>query len=299
MHAKENEQKQNKATKKKKWSWRDWLIGLILIIGLGILLYPSFSNWVNSYTASTVVADYSQKVEQMDDSEKLAVLEEARLYNQKLLECGLEPGILSKEDQEEYLKLFGGADQAVIGSLEIPTIKVNLPIYKGTSEDVLTVGVGHLEGSSVPVGGAGTHAVLSGHRGLPSMKLLSDLDQVSEDDIFIIRTTGETLTYQVDAIHVVNPEDIHFLTKDAGKDQVTLVTCTPYGVNTHRLLVTGHRVSNELDLSKTNPDAKQVNRLSVALWIGIPLMLVIVIGWMLFSRKRNSSDLDDEIGEDL
>ncbi len=300
MHSKENtakkDQTENKPVKKKK-SWADWLIGLVLVVGIGIMLYPTVSNWVNSFSASGVSASYNSSIEEMTEEERNRILEEARLYNERLQRKGSLPGQPADEQTEEYLNLFGGKDQTVIGTIEIPSIDVSLPIYKGTEEEALKNGIGHLIGSSVPIGGIGNHAVLSGHRGLPSMKLLSQLDQVAEDDLFIINTTGRTLTYQVDSIHVVEPDDLHFLAKDSQKDLVTLVTCTPYGVNSHRLLVTGHRVSNDLDPSKASPDGSLVDPVTVALWIGIPLAILLA-SILMKSGKRKKGEFDDEEMDD-
>ena len=171
--------------------------------------------------------------------------------------------------------------------IEIPNIKCSLPIYHGTDEAVLQIAVGHIEGSSLPVGGVNTHCVLSGHRGLPSAKLFSDLDKLEEGDLFMIRTLDQTLTYEVDQIRIVLPEEIDDLKIVEGEDLCTLVTCTPYGINTHRLLVRGHRVANQEDAEniRVTAEAMQVDTRIVAAFVAVPILLVLLI-WLLVSTRK-------------
>ena len=171
--------------------------------------------------------------------------------------------------------------------IEIPSIKCSLPIYHGTDEAVMQIAVGHIEGSSLPVGGVNTHCVLSGHRGLPSAKLFSDLDKLEEGDLFMIRTLDQTLTYEVDQIRIVLPEEIDDLKIVEGEDLCTLVTCTPYGINTHRLLVRGHRVANQEDAEniRVTAEAMQVDTRIVAAFVAVPILLVLLI-WLLVSTRK-------------
>ena len=173
-----------------------------------------------------------------------------------------------------------------MGYIEIPTIKLSLPIYHGTEEDVLQIAVGHLDWSSLPVGGESTHCVLSGHRGLPSAKLFTNLDQLVEGDAFVIRTLDEVLTYEVDQILIVEPDDVSALSIEEGKDLCTLVTCTPYGVNSHRLLVRGHRVANQSEAIRVTSDAIQIEPLLVAPVLAIPMLLALLLLLLIPGRKK-------------
>lgn len=172
--------------------------------------------------------------------------------------------------------------------IEIPKIKCSLPIYHGTDEGVLQIAIGHIEGSSLPVGGVNTHCVLSGHRGLPSAKLFSNLDKLEEGDIFMIRTLDQTLTYEVDQIRIVLPDEVDDLKIEEGKDLCTLVTCTPYGINTHRLLVRGHRVANreEAEAVRVTADAMQVDNRIVATCIAVPVLLILLAGIFVSGRRK-------------
>jgi sortase A len=236
------------------------------------------------------VADYSEQVANLDDDKYAEYLEEARLYNEKLAERSHLSFTLSDEEMAEYEGTLDVSD--VISYIEIPSIRVKLPIYHGTSESVLGIGVGHVAGSSLPVGGKGTHCVLSGHRGLPEAKLFTDLDQLSEGDVFMLQTLDETLTYEVDQILVVDPEDVESLEIVPGMDYCTLVTCTPYGINTQRLLVRGHRVENasSTDTVRVTADGVQIEPILVAPFVVVPIFAVMLI-WVFNapgSRKKKN-----------
>ena len=217
------------------------LIAVAVLVGLGLLLYPSVSNWLNERNASKAIADYSHVVEEMDTADIQRMLDEARAYNQSLVgNAGrFEP---TEEDTAKYNSILDVSGTGIMGYVEIPSIGVKLPIYHGTDDAVLQVAAGHIEGSSLPVGGENTHAAISGHCGLPSAKLFTKLDTLAVGDEFNLSVLGETLNYKIDDIVVVLPDDFSPLVIEGGADQVTLITCTPYGVNSHRLMVRGTRV---------------------------------------------------------
>lgn len=220
------------------------LISILLLSGALILLYPSISDYINSLSQAQVVENYTNQVEKMEDEEMEQELEKARAYNENLARTVvIDPftETMGQELEEDYLNVLNVDGQ--MGTIIIPKINVELPVYHGTSAEVLQKGIGHLQNTAVPVGGEGTHAVLSGHRGLPSAKLFSDLDEMEIGDMFYIQVLNETLAYQVDQILTVLPDQTEALQPVEGKDYVTLVTCTPYGVNTHRLLVRGVRTA--------------------------------------------------------
>lgn len=259
----------------------------IFLIGLSLLLYPTFSDYWNSFHQSRAIASYAEAVTQVDDDTYVRMLEAARAYNEKL--AGSEQSwTLSEEEREEYYELLNVAGSGIMGYIEIPSINVSLPIYHGVDEAVLQIAVGHIEGSSLPVGGLGSHCVLSGHRGLPSAKLFTNLDQLVEGDVFMIRVLDETLTYEVDQIRIVEPTDLSALEREDGKDYCTLVTCTPYGVNSHRLLVRGHRIENLKESSsiRVTADATQIDPVIVAPVVAIPILLLLLIWLLVYYRKR-------------
>lgn len=259
----------------------------IFLIGLSLLLYPTFSDYWNSFHQSRAIASYAEAVAQVDDDTYVRMLEAARAYNEKL--AGSEQSwTLSEEEREEYYELLNVAGSGIMGYIEIPSINVSLPIYHGVDEAVLQIAVGHIEGSSLPVGGLGSHCVLSGHRGLPSAKLFTNLDQLVEGDVFMIRVLDETLTYEVDQIRIVEPTDLSALEREDGKDYCTLVTCTPYGVNSHRLLVRGHRIENLKESSsiRVTADATQIDPVIVAPVVAIPILLLLLIWLLVYYRKR-------------
>ena len=221
------------------------LLGLVFLLGLSIMLYPSVSNLYNQWRQDQLVTDYDEALQEMDESELEAAREAARAYNAALSPTFSDAfSDVEIPADDEYWQLLDIAGNGVMGYVEIPKIEVRLPIYHGTGEEELEKGTGHLYGTSLPVGGEGTHSVISGHRGLPSALLFTDLDQLEVGDKFALHVLGETLAYEVDQILVVEPTDVSSLVPEQGRDYVTLVTCTPYGVNTQRLLVRGHRVDS-------------------------------------------------------
>lgn len=264
------------------------ILVLIFFVGLSLLLYPTISDYWNSFHQSRAIATYAEAVAELDDEDHEKMWQEAEAYNQKL---SYQPNRwnLTEEEEEEYNRILDVGGTGIMGYIEIPEIKVSLPIYHGTDEGVLQIAVGHIPGSSLPVGGIGTHSVVSGHRGLPSAKLFTNLDELDEGDVFMIRVLDETLTYEVDKISIVEPDDLTGLEIDPELDLCTLVTCTPYGVNSHRLLVRGHRIPNlEDDSIRVTADAMQVDRLIVASAIAVPILLILIIWVLVHYRKKKS-----------
>lgn len=263
------------------------ILVLIFIIGLSLLLYPSFSDYWNSFHQSRAIASYAETVTTIDDDQYEKMWAQAQEYNTTLVKKQ-NRWVLSEEEYEEYEGLLNIGGTGIIGYIEIPTINVSLPIYHGVDEAVLQIAVGHIEGSSLPVGGEGTHCVISGHRGLPSAKLFTNLDEMEKGDLFMMRVLDETLTYEVDQIRIVEPEDLSALEIEEGKDLCTLVTCTPYGINSHRLLVRGHRVENmeSANSIRVTADAMQIDPVMVAPVIAVPILLILLIWLLVHYRKR-------------
>lgn len=260
---------------------------LILLMGLSLLLYPTVSDYWNSFHQSRAIASYAEAVADMDDDLYERMWQEAVAYNKKLAEDGTN-WHLSEEEQKEYESILDVSGTGIMGYIEIPEIKVSLPIYHGVDEGILQVAIGHIPGTSLPVGGEGSHCVVSGHRGLPSAKLFTDLDRLAEGDIFMMRILDETLTYEVDQILIVEPEDVSALEMEEGKDLCTLVTCTPYGVNSHRLLVRGHRIENLEDSSsiRVTADAQLIDSKLVAPAIAAPILLILLLLVLIRHRRR-------------
>lgn len=268
---------------KKKINTNTLLI-IILVVGLLILFYPSISNYLNKRNASMVVSDYEEKVSVLENEEYEQILKKAQEYNNKIVNRDMKYA-LDDDELQEYLSCLSFGDNSAIGYIDIPSLNIALPIYHTTNEDVLVNGIGHVEWSSLPIGGESTHSVLSGHRGLPSAKLFTDIDKLSEGDIFKIHTLNETLVYKVDKISVILPEDLNLLKIEDGKDYCTLVTCTPYGVNTHRLLVRGVRTSDTEEMVNISVDAVIVSSKIVAAIIAIPLLAITIA--ILLNKKEN------------
>lgn len=260
---------------------------LVFFVGLSVLLYPTISDYWNSFHQSRAIATYADSVADMDEQDYDEMWRAAQEYNEKLFETGHGLG-LKKKEKKEYNKLLDVSGTGIMSYIEIPRINCSLPIYHGTDEGVLQIAVGHIEGSSLPVGGLSTHCVLSGHRGLPSAKLFSNLDKLEEGDVFMIRTLDQTLTYEVDQIRIVLPDEVDDLKIEEGKDLCTLVTCTPYGINTHRLLVRGHRVENreESEAVRVTADAMQVDSRIVAVCIAVPILIILLIGVFAGGRRK-------------
>lgn len=260
---------------------------VVFFVGVSVLLYPTVSDYWNSLHQSQAIATYADSVENMDEQDYEKLWDAAVSYNQKLFQSGHGLG-LKDEEKEEYNELLDVSGTGIMSYIEIPKIKCSLPIYHGTDEGVLQIAVGHIEGSSLPVGGLNTHCVLSGHRGLPSAKLFSNLDKLEEGDIFMIRTLDQTLTYEVDQIRIVLPDEVDDLKVEEGKDLCTLVTCTPYGINTHRLLVRGHRVANqeEAEAVRVTADAMMVDNRIVAMCIAVPVLVLLLLYVAFGGRRR-------------
>ena len=252
------------------------LLPIILFIGLSLLLYPTISNYWNSLHQSKAIADYIDKVAQISTVEYDSILSSAQNYNQSI--SRLTVSELTDAQRKDYMTQLNLNKNGMMGYIEIPKINCTLPIYHTTESSVLQVAVGHVEGSSLPVGGEGSHCVLSGHRGLTSAKLFTNLDQLVIGDVFILSVLDEKMTYEVDDISVVDPEDISKLTFEDGKDLCTLVTCTPYGVNSHRLLVRGHRIENGTVVDvKVSADATQISKIAVNVIALLPIALIGII----------------------
>ena len=269
------------------------LLIVALLAGVSLLLYPSVSDYWNSLHATQVVSNYAQQVQTMDRSRYETMWNDAVAYNRSLLTRSTDFA-LTDAQKRQYDALLNVDETGIMGYLEIPALEVTLPIYHGTDDSVLQVGAGHIEWSSLPTGGESTHCVLSGHRGLPSARLFSDLDQLVAGDTFVIRVLDEVMTYEVDQILIVEPTDVSALTIEDGKDLCTLVTCTPYGVNSHRLLVRGHRVENASEVIRVTSDAVQIEPLIVAPLVAMPLLLALLLLLLLpRSKKKLHGGTDD------
>jgi sortase A len=261
-------------------------LALIFIIGLAVLLYPVVSDHINALHQSRVIAEYRENVVRTDDASRAVFIGEARAYNERLNAKG-DRFVLSDEDRAEYNSLLRVSDTGVMGFLEIPSIRVKLPIYHGTGEGVLQVGIGHMEGTSLPIGGVGTHAVVTGHRGLPSSTLLTDLNKMSEGDIFLFTVLDEVMTYETDRILTVEPDELDALDIDPNTDYATLVTCTPYGINSHRLLVRGHRVDNAAgNDGRVTADASGIEPVPVAVLLAGLMLSGFSTAMLIKSRRR-------------
>lgn len=277
--------------KKKNNNWTTVFLVLLLLAGVSLLLYPSLSNYWNSMHQTRAIASYAETVSQLDTAQYDEMWKAAQDYNRSLAQRET-AFALTDEQKAAYESLLDVSGLGVMGYIEIPGIDCSLPIYHGTEESVLQVAVGHLEWSSLPVGGEGTHCVLSGHRGLPSAKLFTNLDKLAVGDTFLLRVLDEVLTYEVDQILIVEPEQVDALGIVPGEDYCTLVTCTPYGINTHRLLVRGHRVENTPEAARMHvtADATQFDPLLVAPVLAIPVLLLLLMILLVPKRRRKSRE---------
>lgn len=265
-------------------------IALILTIGIGLLLYPTVSNWWNEMHQSRAIADYTSAVENLKETDYDALRKEAEQYNADLRneESKFVP---TDEMSERYFKLLDIGGNGIMGYIEIPSINVKLPIYHGTDEAVLQIATGHIQGSSVPVGGPSTHAAISGHRGLTSAKLFTQLDKVTEGDMFYIHILNEILAYQVDQINVVLPNEMDLLAIEDNKDFCTLITCTPYGVNSHRLLVRGARTempTEETEQIMLPAETTQDEGVSPAVIGAVVLIVLLVISVAIYAKWQHT-----------
>ncbi|MBE5799397.1 MAG: class C sortase [Clostridiales bacterium] len=283
---------------KQKNSLTTILLVIVLLAGLSLLLYPSVSDYWNSFHQSQVIAQYAEQLVDLDQERYAGLMDEARAYNASLV--GRRNDYLLTDAQKvAYEELLNVSGVGAMGYIEIPAINCTLPIYHGTAPAVLQIAIGHLEWTSLPVGGEGTHCVLSGHRGLPSAKLFSDLDKLVVGDLFMLRILDEILTYEVDQILIVEPHETKSLLIEEGKDYCTLVTCTPYGINTHRLLVRGHRVENVAQAKKIRitSDAMQIEPLLIAPIVAAPMLLILLIMVMLPQKPKHHYRRDDRYDE--
>ena len=273
--------------------WSTVLLIFVCLVGLALMLYPTVSDAWNRRHQSRAIIGYSSFVNELDDSDSREILEAAREYNR-----GITPDRIPQMTEEflsEYNSQLDPMGNGIMGYIEIPSIQCSLPIYHGTEDSVLASAIGHINWSSLPVGGESTHCVVSGHRGLPSAKLFTRLDELIEGDIFMLKVLGETLTYEVDQILVVLPDEVNSLCVIEGQDLCTLVTCTPYGINTHRLLVRGHRVSTSDTVDRIEKtvelqiraDAERIAPLTVAAFIVLPAAFITIICFLASDMRKN------------
>lgn len=276
---------------KKNGTFTTFLLILVLIIGLSLMLYPSFSEWWNGRYQSRAINTYSEQIAHIDNEAYKAMWESAKAYNESLLDRR-NNFILTEEQKALYDSQLNIDDSGIMGYIEIPCINVTLSVYHSTDDAILQVAVGHLDWTSLPTGGESTHCVLSGHRGLPSAKLFTDLDKLTVGDYFELHILDETLTYEVDQILIVEPEDTKDLLIEEGKDLCTLVTCTPYGINSHRLLVRGHRTDNmeQAQDVRVTADAVIVEKLVVAPFVLAPILLLMLLWLLIPGRSRKKEE---------
>ena len=299
MNEKTPEAAKPQKKKKKSSGGSTWILLLIMFLGAAIMAYPTVSDWWNSFHSTRAIASYSKQVEETDTKELEAMLEAAREYNRKLL-YKENPFAMSDEDMAEYKELLNLSGTGLMGYIQIPSIKVNIPVYHTTEESVLQIAVGHVDWTALPVGGESTHTVLSGHRGLPSAKLFTDLDKIKEGDRFTITVLNQTITYEVDQIRIVEPGDISELATVPGRDYCTLVTCTPYGINTHRLLIRGTRVANEAGELVVTPEAVMLPHYLTIPAVGIPLLFVFLAAMLILTRKKKKiPGTEDDLFDDI
>ena len=259
-----------------------------LAVGAGLLLYPSVANYWNSFHQTQAIMAYSDAVSQMDTADYERILSDAKEYNKKLGKTGIQ-WVLSDAQKAEYQKQLQIGTSDVMGYVSIPKIHVKLPLYHGTEENVLQTSIGHLEQTSLPVGGKNSHCSVSGHRGLPSARLFTDIVDLKEGDTWTMTVLNETVTYEVDQIRIVEPEDLSNLQIEKGKDLATLITCTPYGINTHRLLVRGHRIPNADGDANLTADAIQIEPIYIAPFLAAPI-LVALLAILLITTRRAKRD---------
>jgi len=267
---------------------------LCLLFGAGVCLlaYPSVSDWWNSFHQSRAILNYAETVSGMDTSEYDRLIGEAEEYNRALSRTGVR-WKLTDAEKEIYRHTLDFNSTGAMGYLDIPKIRVSLPVYHGVNESVLQTSIGHIEGTSLPVGGEGSHCVLSGHRGLPSARLFTDLDRLAVGDTWTITILNETLTYECDQILVVLPEDISPIRIFPGQDYCTLLTCTPYGINTHRLLVRGHRIRNAQGEARVTADAIQIDTIYTAPFFAVPVLLLLMLRILTAPPKRRRAEEGD------
>ena len=284
-----------------------FLFGLLFLAGFGILAYPTISNQWNTYRQSKLISNYDTKVSEMTEEDFTREWDLAGAYNRTFDKNSIRTDIFGLEESEditrtEYWKVLNVAGDGIMGYITIPKINVKLSIYHGTAEDVLQTGVGHLNGTKLPVGGEGNHSVLSAHRGLPSAKLFTDIDQLKKKDRFYVHVLNEDLAYEVDQIlPMVDKDDYDALEEalkiEAGQDYVTLFTCTPYGVNSHRLLVRGHRVPYDGELESTPVESMVQaiqNYYMLYLLAGLAATALVILIMRRMTKKKTQAEPDEE-----
>jgi sortase A len=292
--SRQQKQKQVKQKKKKKFSFSTAILLLIMLVGVSVLLYPTVSDYYNSFHQSRAIASYNEAVAALDETDYDALFAQAADYNAQLRKLAY-PFLDYEELEEAYYAALDVAGNGIIGYITIPRISVELPIYHGTSDAVLNVAAGHLEGSSLPIGGESTHAVISAHRGLPSAKLFTNLDELQVGDTFTITVLNQVTTYQVDQILIVEPTQMDALNVSAGEDYVTLMTCTPYGINTHRLLVRGTRIENAADELVITGEAVKIPSYIVMPAVMIPILFLLLLVLLFRYRKKPRAQLNDYV----
>ena len=283
-----------------------FLFGLLFLAGFGILAYPTISNQWNTYRQSKLISNYDTKVSEMTEEDFTREWELAEAYNQTFDKNSIQTDIFGLEKSEditrtEYWKVLNAAGDGIMGYITIPKINVKLSIYHGTDENVLQTGVGHLNGTKLPVGGEGNHSVLSAHRGLPSAKLFTDLDRMEKGDIFTVTVLNRILTYEVDQILIVEPTQMEALNVTDGRDYCTLLTCTPYGINSHRMFVRGHRIDNieEEKVVVIAAEARRIPTYYVIPAVGIPLLFVSLIIMLTVSGRKRPKKTGEELLEEF
>ena len=261
-----------------------------MLIGIGLLLYPSISNYLNSKVQTKVISTYTDATKDLSENENQALIDAAHEYNQRL--ASTSGAFYDPSSVSGYDSTLNAAGTGVMGYLTIEKIGVELPVYHGVDDDVLQIAVGHLPGTSLPVGGESTHCVLSAHRGLPHAKLFTDLDQMEVGDTFLLRVLDEVLTYEVDQILIVEPQETDDLLIVEGQDLCTLVTCTPYGINSHRMLVRGHRIATEevKAVRRVTADAVQIEPVIVAPLVAAPMLLILLIALLMPRPKKRKEN---------
>lgn len=282
----------NSRRKKRKFGISEILILLVFLIGLGVMGYPTASDYWNRYRNSKLISSYDQSVAKMGQETYGTILQEAHTYNLEHLTNEIRDSFTEDEEEAKesdlYNQLLNPSGDGIMGYISIPKIHEEIAIYHGTGSEVLEKGVGHVEGTSLPVGGENTHAVIAGHRGLPNAKLFTDLDQLEEGDLFFLHILDQVLAYKVDQILTVLPDEMEALSIENGKDYVTLLTCTPYGVNTHRLLIRGVRTDYEAGTEENSSkfaDTLTEDRRVLVLLLGFTVFIVIII-FMLRGNKN-------------
>ncbi len=265
---------------------------ICLIAGLCLIAYPSVANYWNTMHQAKTIMDYSDVVSKMDKEDYDAILESAREYNKKLGETGIR-WTMTDAEKEEYNRQLKIEGTDVMGYISMPKVHIKLPIYHGIDEEILQTSIGHMEATSLPVGGKNSHCAISGHRGLPSARLFTDIDKIREGDTWTIHVLNETLTYECDQVRIVLPDDLSEIQIEEGKDLCTLITCTPYGVNTHRLLVRGHRVPNANGYADITADGIQIEPKYIAPFLAAPILLILIILMLITTRRAKRLGSED------